>query len=777
MNYVDQLSPGDRALASKAADFIPPEIYDIHVHPYRQRDYAPNAFGFLAAHEELGCAAHTGALRRLLGERKIHGLYFGLPHATADRPAINDWVATEVRAHGTALSHALMLVSPADNPADVAAALRSGRFSGLKVYYCYSGQPDSMQAEVEDFVPEWMWEILNEVRGVLMLHLVRHRAIADSENQRSLRRLCRAYPQVRLVLAHIARSFAYRHAREGLRAIADLDNAVVDTSAICEAEAFRAALEILGPQRVLWGSDFPVSEQRGRCVTTGDRFFWLHPEFMVPEPRAEAERDSTLVGIESLLSLREACEESGLTAGDLADIFRRNALRTLAPSLPAEAAPPVVDGLALWQRARQSISGGTGLLSKRAEQFDIKTWPTYFSRCSGCEVWDLNGRRYLDFAGGIGAVLLGYADLDVTLAVRRRLSSGTYCSLVNPQEVDLAELLLELHPWAGKVRFARGGGEGMAMSVRIARAATGRSGVLFCGYHGWHDWYLAANLGETDALDGHLLPGLQPLGVPRELRGTSAPFRYNDLASLDAAMARMGGNLAAIVMEPMRSQLPRDDFVAKVAARCRAAGAVFIVDEVTSGLRYGFPGACTTLGIQPDLAVYAKAMSNGFPFGVVVGRNEIMQAADSSFISSSYWTDGVGSAAALAVLQKVGCLNVQRTVWQRGEKLQAMLRELAVRHPLCRIVVGSMPATPSFGFNLGDDTSLAQPLFVRKMGKRGFLVSTFCYLMLAHDDEKIALFLSACDEALEELSRAIENGKLAEEAGLPRTRLGFTRLA
>ena len=132
--------------------------------------------------------------------------------------------------------------------------------------------------------------------------------------------------------------------------------------------------------------------------------------------------------------------------------------------------------------------------------------------------------------------------------------------------------LLALHPWAGKVRFARGGGEAMMMSVRIARAATGRSGVAFCGYHGWHDWYLAANLGETDALNGHLLPGLEPRGVPRELRGTSAPFRYNDLASLDAALAQLKGNLAAVVMEPMRSQTPRDDFIRKAAERCRAAG-------------------------------------------------------------------------------------------------------------------------------------------------------------------------------------------------------------
>ena len=596
MNYTDDLNAYDRRLAARLADFLPDEIYDVHVHPFRAEHYPPGTASYLAGRGPFGSAEHVREIRRTLGERQVHGLYFGLPHKAADRPALNAWIEADVRGRGTPLSRALMLVAPQDDPALVAAALRSGRFSGLKVYHCYANLPQTAQARIEDFAPDWMWELLHEVRGVMLLHIMRDGAIADPDNQRSLRRLCRAYPNAPLLLAHIARSFNYRHARAGLRAVADLDNVVVDTSAIAESEAFRAALEILGPRRVLWGSDFPISELRGRCVSTGEHFFWLHPACMVPEPRAGAERESTLVGLESLRTLREACEDAGLTRGDLEDLFRRNALRLLAPTLPAEAVPPPADGVALWQRARQVISGGTGLLSKRAEQFDAKTWPSYFTRAAGCEVWDLNGRRHLDFVGGVGAVLLGYADPDVTAAVRRRVAAGTYSTRLKPQEVELAELLLALHPWAGKVRYARGGGEAMTMAVRIARAATGRSGVAFCGYHGWHDWYLAANLGEDNALDGHLLPGLEPRGVPRELRGTSVPFRYNDLASLDAALARLGDNAAAVVMEPLRSQLPQDDFLAKAAARCRAAGAVLVVDEVTSGLRYGFPGACARFG-------------------------------------------------------------------------------------------------------------------------------------------------------------------------------------
>jgi glutamate-1-semialdehyde 2,1-aminomutase len=706
----------------------------------------------------------------------IHGLYFGLPHKTANRPVANSWVATETKSNGTALSRALMVVSPADDQEEVAAELRSGRFCGLKVYHCYAGRPDTMNARVSEFAPDWMWELLHEIRGVLMLHIVRNDAIADADNQADLRRLCRAYPNARLVLAHAARSFNYRHARSGLRVIADLDNAVVDTSAICESGAFRAALEMLGPRRILWGSDFPVSDARGRCVTTGSSFFWLHPEALRSDHQTPIPIAMTLVGVESLLCLRETCGDAGLTRGDVEAIFRHNALRALSAHLPDNVSPPEIAGPARWQRAREIISGGTGLLSKRAERFEARTWPAYFSRCSGCEVWDVTDRRFLDFTGGIGAVLLGYADPEVTAAVNRRLMLGTYCGLVNPQEVELAERLLQLHPWAGKVRYARGGGDAMAVAVRIARAATGRSGVAFCGYHGWHDWYLAANLAESDALDGHLLPGLAPRGVPRELRGTSVPFRYNDLPSLDAALEKLNGNLAAVVMEPMRSQMPANDFISEAAARCRAAGAVFLVDEISSGLRYGFPGALARFGIKPDLVVYAKAMSNGFPFGVVIGRDEIMKPAEGSFISSSYWTDGIGPAAALAVLEKVERLQVTEVIWGRGEQLQESLRKISARHPQCRLVVGGMPSTPTITFELGADAPLVQKLYVRKMCERGLLVSSIFYLMLAHEQEYIGQLLHAIELVLSELDQLIDSGKLAVELGVTSEQSDFARL-
>jgi glutamate-1-semialdehyde 2,1-aminomutase len=265
--------------------------------------------------------------------------------------------------------------------------------------------------------------------------------------------------------------------------------------------------------------------------------------------------------------------------------------------------------------------------------------------------------------------------------------------------------------------------------------------------------------------------------VPRELKGTALPFKYNDFASFEAALAKLGDNLAGVVMEPMRSQLPKDDFLTKVAARCRAAGGVFIVDEVTSGLRFGHPGAMARLGIDPDVVVYAKAMSNGFPFGAVIGREPIMAAADGSFISSSYWTDGVGPAAALAVLEKVERLGVQQIIWARGERLQNSLRALAARHTACKLVVGGMPAIPTMVFDLGPDTPLAQTLYVRKMRERGFLVATYHYVMLAHDESRIEAMLRAAEEAMGEIAEIIIRGTLAEESGVARGLRGFTRLA
>ena len=779
LQLITELTDTDRRLLNRATEgFLPRRVYDVHSHLYHTRHFAQGTLpAFLDADRGYGLRGFNEAMARWMPGRDVEGLFFGYPSQGNDRVGENAWLHEQI-APTVASTHsrALALVAPQDDPAGVRRLLENGVFVGIKPYRVYANVPDTNEATVESFAPEWMWELCHDHEGVLMLHIMRAGGITDLDNVDSIRRLCRRYPRCRLVLAHVARSFNYRHAREGLHVLADIANAVVDTSAVTQAGAFRAALEILGPRRVLWGSDYMVSELRGACGTQGDGFTWIYSEDSSAKDLTVFGH-YTLVGIESLLCLREACEDTGMNPADLQDIFHDNALRLLAPHLRAYGLRPSVPGHELWSQAKTKISCGTGLLSKRAHLFDPVTWPSYYSRCKGTDIWDLEDHRYTDFTGGVGAILLGHGDDAVNAAVKRRVDLGSYCTLVSPDEVALADVLLGLHPWAQKVRYARGGGEALSLAVRIARAATGKSGIAFCGYHGWSDWYLAANLNECDALDGHLLPGLEPLGVPRELRGTAVPFRYNDPVAFQAALDTLGTNLAAVVMEPMRSELPRDGFLQNVAASCRAAGAVYIVDEVTSGWRFGFPGACPKLGIQPDIAVYAKAMSNGVPCGAIIGTEAVMAGANRSFISSSYWTDGIGPAAALACILKMQTHGVQQHVWHLGELLQKGLRAVASRHPSLNIKVGGQPCAPSLAFGLGDDTAAAKALMIRGMLRQNFLFSGQLYVMWPHREDRIADMLSSLDEVLKNLDELHQHGKLREVAGPAVVATGFARLA
>lgn len=780
LKLVTQLTDTDRRLLDRCIEgFLPQRIYDIHSHLYHTRHFAPGTMpAFLDADRGYGLRDFNEAMTRWMPGREVEGLFFGYPRGGNNRAGENAWLREQIEpVVAKTHSRALVLAAPQDDPAEVRRLMESGVFIGIKPYRFYADVADTNEATIESFAPEWMWELCHEHDGVLMLHIMRAGGITDPHNIETIRRLCRRYPRCRLVLAHVARSFNYRHAREGLQAIADIDNVVVDVSAVTQAGAFRAALEILGPRRVLWGSDYMVSELRGSCFTQGDGFTWIYSEDE-PAQKLTIFGSYTIVGIESLMCLREACEDTGMTPADLQDIFHDNALRLLASHLDtAQKLPPVPSGPELWSRARESISCGTGLMSKRAHLFDPVEWPSYFSRCSGANIWDMQDRRYIDFTGGVGAILLGHSDEEVNKAVKRRVSLGSYCTLVSPDEPVLAERLLSLHPWAGRVRFARGGGEALSLAVRIARAATGKSGVAFCGYHGWSDWYLAANLADDKSLDGHLLPGLTPLGVPRELAGTAVPFRYNDLESFRNAIAKLAGNFAAVVMEPMRSEAPRDGFLQGIIAECRQHGAVFVMDEVTSGWRYGFPGASPGLGIEPDIAVYAKAMSNGIPCAAIIGTDAVMDAANGSFISSSYWTDGIGPAAALACIGRMKSLGVQPQVWSLGERMQQSLREVASRHSTLNLKVGGQSCAPSLAFELGDDSAAAKALMIRGMLHHGFLFSAQLYVMWPHSEEMIADMLSALDEVLDDLDGLHQRGKLREVAGPTVIATGFARLA
>lgn len=431
--------------------------------------------------------------------------------------------------------------------------------------------------------------------------------------------------------------------------------------------------------------------------------------------------------------------------------------------------------LAMQQRARKRIPGMTQLLSKRPDMFAPGVWPGYASKAAGTKIWDLDGNCYVDMSiGGIGANVLGYADPDVDAAVRAAVEAGNSSSLNCPEEVDLADLLCEIHPWAEKVRYARTGGEAMAIAVRIARASTGRDVVAFCGYHGWHDWYLAANLGTEDALGEHLLPGLEPRGVPRCLAGTALPFRYNHLDELEAIVARRGDQIAAIVMEPIRSIDPEPGFLDGVRMIADRIGAVLVVDEISAGFRLNSGGAHLVLGLEPDMAVFSKALGNGYPIAAVIGRGGIMEAAQSTFISSTHWTDRIGPAAALATIAKHRRVDASKHLGAMGRLVQDGWRRIAATHGL-EVHVGGILPLSHFVFEHPDAPSM-KAFFVQEMLERGFLATTLFYAMYAHTEQQVDDYLAAMDGVLGELADVLARGKLAERTKGGPASVGFRRL-
>jgi glutamate-1-semialdehyde 2,1-aminomutase len=412
-------------------------------------------------------------------------------------------------------------------------------------------------------------------------------------------------------------------------------------------------------------------------------------------------------------------------------------------------------GSELWDRAKTLIPGGSMLLSKRAEMFLPADWPAYFSRTQGCTVWDLDGKAYLDVGlMGVGTNILGYSNPAVDEAVIGTVRSGNLSTLNAPEEVHLAEALIALHPWAGMARFTRSGGEACAVAVRIARAASGKDKVAFCGYHGWHDWYLSANLGEDDSLDGHLLPGLEPNGVPRALRGTALPFRFNDLAGLTEIM--QDDEVGVIYMEVQRSDPPAPGFLEAVRALATAHNAVLVFDECTSGFRRAMGGMHLHYGVDPDIATFGKTLGNGYAIAAIIGRTEVMQAAQTTFISSTFWTERIGPTAALATLEVMRELDAPARVHEIGTRVQQRWLETASTAGL-DITVGGLPALANYSVT-GLDPLLVKTYVTKRLLNQGFLGGLSVYASIAHTDEILDQYFEALAIVMAELATFDDEG-------------------
>jgi glutamate-1-semialdehyde 2,1-aminomutase len=412
-------------------------------------------------------------------------------------------------------------------------------------------------------------------------------------------------------------------------------------------------------------------------------------------------------------------------------------------------------GQKLWKRAKRVIPGGNMLLSKRAELFLPEQWPAYFSRAKGCRVWDLDDREYVDMSiMGIGTNTLGYGHEEVDEAVRQVVAAGNMSTFNCPEEVYLAERLVELHPWAQMVRFARTGGEANAIAVRIARAAAGRDKVAVCGYHGWHDWYLAANLGDEQNLAGHLLPGLDPRGVPQNLRGSVVPFHYNDLPALEQIVRDPA--VGVIKMEVSRNMGPNEGFLEQVRKLATTHGIVLIFDECTSGFRQSFGGLHKLYGVEPDVALFGKALGNGYAITAVVGRRAIMEAAQTTFISSTFWTERIGPAAALKTLDVMERERSWERITETGLEIRRRWQELADQHGLA-ISHWGLPALTGFSFQSVNALAY-KTLLTQEMLAKGYLASNSVYVCTEHTSEVVDAYFAALDPVFR-LLRDCEDGR------------------
>jgi len=428
----------------------------------------------------------------------------------------------------------------------------------------------------------------------------------------------------------------------------------------------------------------------------------------------------------------------------------------------------------LWRRARRVMPGGVSLLSKRPDMHLPDKWPTYFTAAKGCRVTSLEGREYLDMGMmGVGTSILGFGDPRVDEAVAKVVKQGVVSTLNCPEEVLLAERLVELHPWSGQARFARSGGEACAMAVRIARAASGRDGVAICGYHGWHDWYLAANLSADSALDGHLLPGLSTRGVPRALVGTTVAFDYNDLVGLEAIVSSR--DIGVIIMEAERSTPPAPGFLEAVRQLATTHGIVLIFDESTSGFRQMLGGHHLALGVNPDMAVFGKTLGNGFAITAVLGTHDVMDVAKELFISSTFWSERIGPAAGLASLAAMAEEDAPTRVNRLGHRYR---KELAARmgENAGKINFVGLPAISVVGLSNVKDSALLKTYVVGKMLQRGYLAGPALYSSLSHE-EHLDEFIDAMSEVLADATALGEAGLATALATQPSVTTGFARLA
>jgi glutamate-1-semialdehyde 2,1-aminomutase len=398
-----------------------------------------------------------------------------------------------------------------------------------------------------------------------------------------------------------------------------------------------------------------------------------------------------------------------------------------------------------YARALQLIPAVTQTLAKGPGQYVRGVAPKFLRRGKGSHVWDVDGNEFLDFNMGIGPLSLGYCYEPVDRAIREQLSEGITFSQMHPLEVEVAELIHQIIPNAEGVRYSKTGCDVTTAAVRLARAYTGRSRVLCCGYHGWHDWYISV----TD----------RTRGIPKEVQDLTFTFNYNDIQSVADSI---DNDTACVILEPVVFEAPRDNFLHRLKELCVQNGTLLIFDEMWTGFRLALGGAQEYFSVQADLMCYSKAVANGMPLSILAGRKDVMSLCDRDiFFFTTFGGEALSLAAARATINELRDRRVPDHLARQGKKIRegynAIARELGMEYTTC----AGFDCRTIVTFNSGAGNPLElKSLLQQELIRRGILWGGFHNMSFSHTDDDVAYTLSAYREALPVLHEAVRSGSV-----------------
>lgn len=403
-----------------------------------------------------------------------------------------------------------------------------------------------------------------------------------------------------------------------------------------------------------------------------------------------------------------------------------------------------------WRRAQDTILSGTQLYSKGPETHIKGVSPIYIEKGKDAHVWDPDGNEYIDYDMGLGPILLGHCYEPVDRAVIEQMKKGMGFSLVSPVEVEYAELCVENIPCAEKVRFLKTGSSATEGAVRIARAYTGKKHIIRGEYHGWHEWTAA---GES----------VRQGGILEELKQYVHKFEYNDFDELQRLFEQYKGEIAAVIIEPVILEAPKNNFLKNMLQLCHDNGALLIFDEVVDGFRFSIGGAQKYFDVTPDLATFGKGAANGMPLSIIAGKKEIMDAVDKKiFISTTFGGETLSLAAGIAVMEELKNKDVTERIWSLGKKIKEESNAMAERIGV-NIKLEGYHCRMAFDYkdNNGKRDWLYNSIFMQECVKRGVLLGWSIFPCYTHTDEDIDFTLNVFEDAMKVYKKALESGNPA----------------